>query len=927
MPKETETQSVTWMYPLLQVTEDRRANRVSTEKGMASELVGVDGRLDGGLRPFPGFLKVASLQPEEEENNPWTYNGAAPTSPTHPWRAGDPGTSWTIDEFRSVCFRIGDDGFGYGFVYRVLGGYGGVASIHIQYRNSLTGTTTMYSRQLVEEVDASKPWDVVVYGRLVYIYMQGRDPILFYVRETGGSPAYDEVCVGGIGTTTRTGPGNRPELLDPNLALNIGQLSSYSGGYAGAYSRGQIHHPPYTLSPGSFTGAGTVHGTTIPGDYDTAADLDRACRVLVPGSYAFAYQLLSSKTGLKGPLSLIGQMRPPDFDPFAPGSGETPDSQWQAGTPTVTTTDDIYKYIGIEIAYEKTKYDKAIIFRSARTEGSGGTFTSAILSQEAVINLDEWAVDPAYPTTPAASNVGQSVYWIRLDDKALVLQDTYIERPEFDPRVPPGGVAINYEGCVLVSGIRKGTGDVGENTLALGEIRWSTLTEGSPELFPPTSRYVPNIPSNEVQTFVLVSGNVIGFSRDRMYHIRRESIYIKIQEIHEGYGVIGGRMAATSVGSFAYFLTTKGLKAVNVNGDMDDVRSCDYVVKNLWAGGLEAGNPAFVTYDPYAGAVFVWVRGVDPMITLWLDASRVTELRDIPFMYSDRGVWPTNPLVAASVEADCTERAFFLNCRRSTAAFCADIYVMDATGSKTITSTTNSSLNGLRAIRLLDAGGDSRFVLANQTGSNFDLTGGDAPSDSILGGVMYNLTWGSNFGKTGTITDISGSTITITNSTNFRNGDTVSISPVYMRWVGHPVGIEVNGQDFGGVNFFRLKSISSIGACFSDVDDAYFKQGISATVSGRYKASVYRGNESAPRSFGTPLQTDGTVAQSIKDNEGTYWTSFRDLTSQIQGGSSIAGFMVSPSIEIFCSDLNYNLLGVMAQGSILGTANQSFRSI
>ena len=67
------------------------------------------------------------------------------------------------------------------------------------------------------------------------------------------------------------------------------------------------------------------------------------------------------------------------------------------------------------------------------------------------------------------------------------------------------------------------TDTTGQNTLiSLGELRWSSMTHRSPELFSPLDRYVPSTPSNEIINLTGVGNALIGFSYDRMYHIKKD---------------------------------------------------------------------------------------------------------------------------------------------------------------------------------------------------------------------------------------------------------------------------------------------------------------------------------------------------------------------------------------------------------------------
>ena len=51
----------TWQYPTIDTNESKKFARVGTPLSAAYETIGFDGTEDGGLRPFPGFMRVHTL--------------------------------------------------------------------------------------------------------------------------------------------------------------------------------------------------------------------------------------------------------------------------------------------------------------------------------------------------------------------------------------------------------------------------------------------------------------------------------------------------------------------------------------------------------------------------------------------------------------------------------------------------------------------------------------------------------------------------------------------------------------------------------------------------------------------------------------------------------------------------------------------------
>ena len=58
-----------WTYPTMETTLDKRTERPGVQRGYSAELTGVDGRSEGGLKPFPGFKLVHRLTQLQSQTN------------------------------------------------------------------------------------------------------------------------------------------------------------------------------------------------------------------------------------------------------------------------------------------------------------------------------------------------------------------------------------------------------------------------------------------------------------------------------------------------------------------------------------------------------------------------------------------------------------------------------------------------------------------------------------------------------------------------------------------------------------------------------------------------------------------------------------------------------------------------------------------
>ena len=158
--------NMVWNYPLLSTSENKQGKKTFTPKEFAYETVGVDFSVKGGLRPFPGFTNVHTFTTLSGETN----HGVG---------------SEIIDVF-PVSFRIGTEYYGYGFVYRAKQQSGGggdttKGDIFLDYYIKGVGWTNGYNILAASAGSASSPMDVVVFGRYIYIFIKGIQPILFYV--------------------------------------------------------------------------------------------------------------------------------------------------------------------------------------------------------------------------------------------------------------------------------------------------------------------------------------------------------------------------------------------------------------------------------------------------------------------------------------------------------------------------------------------------------------------------------------------------------------------------------------------------------------------------------------------------------------------------------------------------------------------------
>lgn len=666
-------------------------------------------------------------------------------------------------------------------------------------------------------------------------------------------------------------------------------------------------------------------------------------RKFEPGDYSFGYVLVDSKTGRRSALSEIAQVRSEDFLV----------GRIQGGN-TISVKQD--QHVGIEIVYDSEKYDLMYVYRSVKIQDAGGTMMAGLPFLDAVVTLQDYqtcknGAGPSYTFNTLTSDLRHAMYFYELEDKQLVYQSPYTDRSVFDEQMPFGGAAIFYQNTMMVSRVEAPpksttTEDRPEDvSRGLGEMRWSSLMELSPELFPPFNRYNPTIPSNEVISFARAGGNVLGFSRDKVYHIRKSGPYIKVTEMHEGYGVSNQR-SVDSVGSAAYFVTPHGLKAVDMQGQLDEIRNLNLVMSREWRSDLLSVE---VSHDALMNCLFILNPVQEETYALWFSTGKTTKIADTTFAHVTQGPWPSNWSEAnktAAYRYPLTRRAFFLEQSQETRTSGTGItsypgpriYIVDNAAQKTI-SGASASWNNSRRITTLDFSGDSRFVASgvfDTVGLSVPVsvaTGTTVPSGSWQFAYVYLVHSTANSGNIGKKAKVmwNNTTNVFFDTTKAEAewvkatvaGDVFVVSPVVFEWAGHPLGMQTDqGMVFSNADFFRVKIASSVGAAFTDVSGPPLVDSVTATRPlAQFFGLLYSGTGETPEWTARTLNGDGQPYKSVQDGEGMVYAAFGSDSSDGRYGAK--GTSLNPGIRILCPDLDFRLLGCLVRGTITGVERSS----
>ena len=861
---------------------DARVGRSSVKPPNSSRLYGFDGNHEGGLRPHSGFKQIHELD---------FYAHASHDE-----------TSVVLDFF-PVNFSIGSGDYGFGIVYRAQRKEGGAtADVFIDFYNTDDSTWT-YGEPVMENVSITEPMDVSVFGRFVYVALRNRSPAAFYMQDSG-SGTFDQIKILGLDTSVDVpGPGYQPTLPNIEDSGTIGDLTGT--GHAKRYGAAQLiltNSLPTALSLG------------LSAQADPPGEPHR----LVPGDYAFAYRLVDSETGRRTALSEVAECLIGDF----PDDG---------GDPPVYSD----RYAALEIVYDSGQFDQLWVYRSVRVQDAGGAYIARIIHLENIVDLADFLTnnngsDTAGPDDPYVfdtdtTDLRQAIYYYTVKDKSLVWKQPWQDHSLFDAEMPKAGTIFIYEGTLLSSDIRGSTPSTPEENTAgdqdrnISEFKWSSLVDLSPELYSPLDVYRTPSPSSTVIAMRQVGSSVLGFAADRQYHIRTEGAYIRVQEIHTGFGIAGRRGLAV-VGTTVYYLNERGLKAVASNGQLDDVRAFNQIINNEWTSHLSQCSMA---YDPGNGCLYSYNPVLGESIGIWFNSARGTMDRDLPFMGVREGSWPIDPTdetTALQPRALWLQNAPVDDDTDIIAGWKPRIFVQDYRREKLDAQTSNPRLS------VLDIAGSLRFDLDVGVGSGTLLqkkTANPVFTSGYEGAWVYVIYSSSKefIGRKAQIHHrISDSQLQLTEATksefeNLPANARLVISPIPCGWVGSSVQpASEEGQVFQKTRA-QVRQIDSITVTATNISGTPATDGEDDDV---FFAEAYEGDIPAVQSRGLPRKRSSTLREgALKEGSSDYAAPFTDPDSNRRGG--VRGTNLTPGLLIVCPDLDFTLLEVSVSGMMVGS--------
>jgi len=855
-------------------------SRPSTPREIAWELTGIDGNTPGCLRTHPAFKNITTFS-----------------------------ASGTLVNFFpiTVIYNATTYYVGYVVVREVTGT---PDRTHFDFYLSSNGSTvtTFTSQHTVDAIGLEV--DIQCSGRYAYIYIRGYPAQVVYVAsgtptltklpagpglvptvetqiDTGAVSTISAPCgvVSATITNAGSGYGSTPPVLTFTAPTDPGRTAQ---GYA-VLSSGTVSNIVITdqgsgynnASPptiGGFGGGGATATAVVNPGVATGSTTGRLA-VMVDkrgntgktlyksGNYGFAVQFLDSTTGRKSQISEIGYLEVPRNN----NADQNLPIMLRVWFPSYRSGGAWVRGVGTTPGV----YNKALIYRTVNQGIAGGT-----LYGNSPLHLDSIITAPVDTSivTPEGIN-------LRVADTQLVYQDTFAGRTRSDDVPPQGGVAQFLGSTLFVSRVLGNTATTLTDSVTgvtppnpppgVGDLRWSTTLDTQPENFSQFSRWVPQTPGNEVIAMRRVGMSMLGFSTDRMYRISRADSFIKVEEMHVGYGV-AGKDALEAIGTMTYLVSGAGLKAISADGQLEDVTSLDSLLNVDWASAKANLKMAFDATGQCLTILKPSVTGPDgEAACMWFGTNRITMLKDLPFKHMRSGNW--------IVGGKNVRRSLFV--KRHNASGTYGVYIVDY----------ERSLSGTNL-----CGGTARNV---QFGNVSPSSPNPAPP---LSPTVYEFDC-AGYNLDGTMTRSTVANMSDAGSAQNYYNSNWSVAPILVRWVGGNIGFQMQPDQPEFKDFFRQKQVTNAAAY---VELIYGTFDTSFTQS--WCAQVYEGTSDTAIYTATPVNQSGTKVSTVSyvGNE---------MPRAPFGQHGVMGASLSPSFVFPVCGVEIKLLAFSLTGRILDT--------
>lgn len=936
----------TWSLDLTSISENKEGTRLRTPQGAARELIGFDGAHEGGLRPYPGFHHVTDLE--------LGSNGASASAAGTVWKGACMFSARVDDSRHvvGIIYRVVSGSTAYFRLkfrtaegtYKVDNDYGFTNGIFTEawastdeptFNVAILGKLVYILRAGKQPVLMYLTYDAAYDVHVLTDTGPGVKPLVF---RSGA----ESVCVEKTGVIGTDMAGAFPVIVAPSTADAVMRFvyCGFSGRPGGVSLDAGVNwvQNPYLPSRQSFApvlgqstqltsvlgpselrraddvllwasppfpdptfaddaslGGGGTQLYTTPATYgehngglyrkeERDTENEEPAGLEASTSHVWAYQLLDTRTGRMSQLSERVTLSAGIYGTAAYVVTSTVVSG------TVLYTAAQYTFPAAYIVYDKTRWDKVILYRGRTVQGL--TVDQVQLNADGVYTLLDYHTDPQ----PVNTDFGSAVIFCQSDDDTILLGVTYVGGDVYYEEMPTAGCGIITEG-VLICGDFRTISDtaIEEDDVSvasgLSMVRWSTPFRVAPELFRPTDKYYLPRAHEEVIAFATVGPNVVGISRQGAYLFRRETVRMQGYPILGAVGITGPK-AYCEMASSIFYCTELGVKTISGNGQLEGLQAINHLIVHEWSGYL---SNIRMGYDAVQGVIWIFNPDLKRAVLLWSETSMITELRDMTFVDMLPGDWPRRGDLAPSATNPVKGRTLFV----------MEVPFNEATDVKWRLYAPDTTAVDTGRNEFIEHTGPSIFAIDEYDGSG-TLNLGTVLTDAMrLEGLAIYVLTGENAGNRGVISCLDGASgVTaevVMAEDELGTWDTpvyVGISPIYGKFLSAPlVGPERGGRHS------RVRNVESVQATFWDVDGTAAGDSIHVA---RFKASVYKANREDPMISGFPTTKSDDPCNSVVD--GTTPKPV-DLRGQ-QGGLLMVG------IEVFCPNLDYTLVEVLVNGKV-----------
>lgn len=874
-----------WVYTFPLPMSDMRTRRPLVAAGFCPELTGVDGRFTGSLRHMPGNRRIRF------GNGGWFLPNE------FAWARGfGPGFRPALNFFKYAEIQKGNTRYILrGFVYRVG------SLLRFSYYDTESASWELYTIS----VDSTGTIDVDYGGKFLYVAEEGSFGTTTFIQ-------------GGVLVTYDFG---MPELIlyQPGLPL-YGDT---------AFERDDIY------DFGILAPAARAVYNTLKDAWFYSWSFDVAIRF---GDTRRGAWTNFWTTSISGEAEMVAGVAGPEYDMYfrcalslmlcADGVERTTDwplmtAAWLAANQAFLeqcNVMEVYRTIS-----HGGNYYRAIRLHAstnladgeATLDGLLSTFLPAVGTQDSLeVNFGQFGHDELFgfdggyspgfwvagpvPDTRLASQTGFGVNNRRITDSAN--DQRVVFRPMADVAnahgATPKGSCISYFGGAIVK-----TPDAQTDDATLGEAWWSNLSSFQPETFPGMNAYRPPRVSDSIQALVQAGDYVFGLSHSTVHRFGRVGTSMAVQRLHNAWGVLS-RYAVAVIGNSIFVATPASLVIIDANtGSLSTIGAMERILQDPteWGNTKES---IFLVHDSRLGALYLVNTAKEEAVVIWGTTNTITRLDDMWFAFGSEGPHP--------VEGGA-DRAFL--CTPDGAVVYPDAEWEDTAFTQMGISEADVMLNG--AVTL--------DVLATTT---FNLMS----VDWILGKTAWSSGWSDGFGRVlstpdklsgcrlyvlsadGTIqsgrivTHEDGTAMTLDTEVTLTKGDWVTISPIPFNVITWRLA--AGEQDPRtprdpyrrriartlGVDFHYIAGDYPMPAFGPDFDGAFARD--SRYVEPLY--GVYRGVEEAPAAL-TPRPI---------------WA---DDPSRNFAKVHVAGGVLCPSLRLLASNIDFELLSMVATGTLEDT--------